>query len=126
MATRSILKEIKAPILFLLRNPASSTPSRATAPLAQTIQNLLVPFPSQSGFVGQLCLNDRPLQARDLNSTFDGGFRIEVRDKKQPVVVEDDSEQSDSEIDFDESDVPEEWDEIGGENNVSDDEPQED
>lgn len=105
MASRLILKDIKAPIHFLLRNPA-----RATAPVAQPIQNLLVPIPTQSaaefvtsGFVGRLGLNDRPLLSRDLKSTFDGGFRIEVRGNRLPVV-EDDDVPSESESDFEDFD----------------------
>ena len=125
MASRSILKDVKAPIYFLLRNPASSVP------LAQSIHNHLLPFPTQSasGFLRELGLSDRPLLPRHFNSSFDGGFRIEVRGKQQPVI-EDIDEQSDSDSDFEGSDGfnGEGWEELSGDDFSDDDnaEPRDD
>lgn len=113
MASRLILKDIKAPIHFLLRNPASSAPSRATAPLAYTIQNQLPPkqntqstaeFAKSGGYrfgVGELelAVNDRPSVSMDLKSTFNGGFRIEVRGGKRPSLNDDDDFLSDGDLD---------------------------
>ncbi|XP_022976605.1 uncharacterized protein LOC111476951 [Cucurbita maxima] len=125
MASRSILKDVKAPIYLLLRNPASSVP------LAQSIQNHLLPFPRQSasGFLRELGLSDRPLLPRHFNSSFDGGFRIEVRGKQQPVI-EDIDEQSESESDLEGSDGfnGEGWEELSADDFSDDDdaEPRDD
>ncbi|CAK9325193.1 unnamed protein product [Citrullus colocynthis] len=101
MASRLILKDAKLPLRFLLRNPASSAPS------AQTIQNLLLlpilPRQSASGLLGGVCSSDRPLLSRDLNSSFDGGLRIEVRGKREPEIEEIDEfgeHESESDLEF--------------------------
>lgn len=94
MASRLILKDIKTPLRFLLRNPASSAPS------AQAIQNLLLPIPRQypSGFLGQVCTGGRSQLSGVFNSSVDGGFRIEVRGKQELANYDDDNMEIDSDF----------------------------
>lgn len=104
MASRLILKDIKAPLRFLLRNPASSAPS------AQAIQNLLLPIPRQSPpvFLPQVCTRDRPQLSGVLNSIVDGGFRIEVRGQQKLMHDDDDNMEVDSDFETEFSDEDDE------------------